>query len=220
MTQLEGLPMETERRTRVPLPLQIGGGAIGAITCVAAIAGFMAGHADGGGGPLRPVAMIVLAIMVLLAALLVAVTVRAALLLARNPDRVAPREKRAQTILWLSGALGGVIGLLVVASDITSGGPSASPWSGPIPAWVAIALAAPVLTILPWLGWQWKRSIDEHERTSAYIAAEVAAFAYMIVLPVWWLLWRGGLLGAPDQIAVYMGFIVLYTAVWLCRKYN
>lgn len=220
MTQLGGRPMETERRTRVPLPLQIAGGALGAITCVAAIAGFFVGHEDAGGGPMRPVAMIVLAVMVLLAALLVAVTVRAALLLARDPDRVAPREKRARTILWVSGALGGVIGLLLVTSDIASGGPSASPLSGPIPAWVAIAIAAPFVTILPWLSWQWKRSIDEHERISAFIAAEVAAFAYMIVLPVWWLLWRGGLLGAPDQIAVYMGFILLYTAVWLYRKYN
>lgn len=218
MTQVEGRQMGTEQRARMPLPLQIGGGAIGVVSCVAAIGGFLAGHADGGGGPLRPIAIIVLAVVGLIAALLVAVTVRAALLLAR--DRVAPREKRARAILWLSGALGGVIGLTVVASNIVSGGPSVSPWSGPIPTWVAIALAVPFVTILPWLSWQWKRSIDEHERTSAFIAAEVATFAYMIVLPVWWLLWRGGLLGAPDQIAIYMGFILLYTAVWLYRKYN
>jgi hypothetical protein len=108
----------------------------------------------------------------------------------------------------------------VVAGDLVSGQASGSPWSGPIPAWVALALAAPLVTILPWLSWLWKRSIDEHERISAFVAAEVAAFAYVIVLPVWWLLWRGGLLGAPDQIAIYVGFIMIYTAIWFYRKHN
>ena len=220
MTQVEDQPMGTERRARVPLPLQIGGGAFGTLFLVAAIVGFFAGHEDGGGGPLRPTGVVALAVMVLLAVLLVTVTVRATRMLARNSDRVAPREKRAQTMLWLSGAVGGVMGALVVAGDIVSGQPSGSPWSGPIPAWVALALAAPLVTILPWLSWLWIRSIDEHERISALVAAEVAAFAYMIVLPVWWLLWRGGLLGAPDQIAIYIGFILIYTAVWFYRKHN
>jgi len=220
MTQGEDRPMGTERRARVPLPLQIAGGAFGTLFLVAAIGGFFAGHEEGGGGPLRPAGVVTLAVMALLAVLLGAVTVRATRTLARNPDRVAPREKRAQTMLWLSGALGGVMGALVVAGDLVSGQASGSPWSGPIPAWVALALAAPLVTILPWLSWLWKRSIDEHERISAFVAAEVAAFAYVIVLPVWWLLWRGGLLGAPDQIAIYVGFIMIYTAIWFYRKHN
>lgn len=210
--------MTDDTKSRLSPYLRLSLGLLGLLVVASAVLGFLDAHADQGGGAFNGKQIAVLTVMGALIALLAVISIRAARSMVRKPELIAPRERRARKVLWASFALGAVIGFAVVISDARALS-SGLLYQGPIPAWVAVTLTAVFIFVLPWLSWLWKRSIDEHERTSAFIAAEVAAFAFMTLVPAWWLLWRGGLLPAPDLIIIYFGFTLIYSLVWLYRKF-
>jgi hypothetical protein len=127
-------------------------------------------------------------------------------------------------LLAISGALGGVVGLILaifVLSDRPDGANVGTAMIyAPLPSWLAVAIALVWGVVLPIISWRWERVVDEHER-EAYRDGAVAGF-YVIGVgaPVWWLLWRGGLLPPVDAIIVYAAVLTVTGVVWLWRKYR
>jgi hypothetical protein len=74
---------------------------------------------------------------------------------------------------------------------------------------------------MPVVLWFWHtRAIDEQEANAYKDGGYYAAYAFLMLTPLWWLLWRGGLLPEPNGFAIYMAFSLVWTIVWLWKKYR
>ncbi|MEQ1510459.1 MAG: hypothetical protein ABL909_08690 [Sphingopyxis sp.] len=146
--------------------------------------------------------------------------------MARDKDPLTPREARNRTIMALSMVIGGFFAAALIAGSQWMGESNNAYWdslgafSGPLPPLLTVALAALWGIVLPIISLFWMRTIDEHERSAYRDGAEVAAFAYMMGAPIWWILWRGGLVAEPDGVFIFFTFNSIYLAVWLWRKYH
>ncbi|MEQ1726685.1 MAG: hypothetical protein ABL882_12260 [Sphingopyxis sp.] len=146
--------------------------------------------------------------------------------MARDKEPLTPREARNRNILILCMVLGGVIAAALIVGSNMMGEATDAHWdslgafSGPLPPLLAIALAGVWGIVLPIISLLWLRVIDEHERSAYRDGAEAAAFAYLTGAPIWWILWRGGLVPVPDGVVIFVAFNFIYLAVWLWRKYH
>lgn len=144
-------------------------------------------------------------------------------------ERRTPAPKSASTkanhrLLAISGVIGGVVGLALALSVLLAHRGDArigdAMINGPLPAWLAIAVALVWGVALPIISWRWERVVDEHER-EAYRDGAVAGFYTLSVGgPVWWLLARGGLLPPVDAVVLYGAVLVATAVVWLWRKHR
>lgn len=184
------------------------------------IIGFLSAHHDAG-GPMSAAGMVVLAAM---GAGLVGGA--AALFRWRGAAMAgsatkAPSERANHRLLGWAGALGGLIGLAMAIAAMQNMGPDDSPsmLTGAIPTWFAISIALLWGVVMPVISWRWHQVIDEHER-DAYRDGAVAGYYVMAIgAPVWWFLWRGGLLPAVDAFWLFIAVIVASGAMWMWRKY-
>lgn len=135
-----------------------------------------------------------------------------------------PSVRANHRLLALCGALGGVIGLAtgVVASSQRHGpdGADVSLLTAPLPAWLAVAIAVLWGIVLPVISWRWHRVVDEHEREAYRDGAVAGYYVIGIGAPVWWFLWRGGLLPPVEAFWFYVAFMLLSGTVWVWRKYR
>ena len=135
--------------------------------------------------------------------------------------RLPRREKMNQRVMVFSALLGGGIALALMASSTAEYGDPTVFSETSIKPWVAIALSLVIGVGMPILSIYWhNRVIDEQEADAYRSGALIAIYAFWIGAPVWWLLWRGGLVPAPDGIAIYL--ITTFTAlfVWFWKKYR
>lgn len=135
---------------------------------------------------------------------------------------VPTRERQAFRLLLISFCLGLIFAfILVIAAPSESGdAPGYILSNRPIDPIVALVLSAVILFILPIGSWKWHSIVDEHERDAYRVGAVTAAYLYLFGAPVWWLLWRGGLVPPPDGIIIYYAFCIAFGAVWLWKKYR
>ncbi len=132
---------------------------------------------------------------------------------------VAPATRKANNLIaWsiLAGIL--AIGPLAV-SAIRSKDPFAVFSNGPVP------LAVAVVAIVGWLAaimlsLQWHRSVDEHEARTYEIGGLAGLYLYSFLAPAWWLGWRGGLLPAPDTMAIFLAVMLVWSIGWFWRRYR
>lgn len=77
--------------------------------------------------------------------------------------------------------------------------------------WPALALALSVIYFIAIVGGSalLKGGIDEHERHSSYKAISAAGGAYVVVYPIWFLLWRGGWAVEPIHWLLFIGFWII-----------
>jgi len=132
-----------------------------------------------------------------------------------------PRENRNRLVRVVAGLLGAVIGLVLVLHHDT---PASSPLAlldGPLSPVIAIVLALLVGVLTPALSLYWYlRVVDEQEAAAYDKGALVAIHAFWVGAPVWWLLWRGGLVAAPDGVLIYVATAVIATVIWFWAKYR
>jgi hypothetical protein len=140
-------------------------------------------------------------------------------------DGLTRREKLNKQILLIFLVIGGVGGALGAATgafgqdflSITG----AFFGDDPLPVWVAIACIFVWGVIMPVLAWLWhRRAIDEQEEAAYRDGAYYAAYSLLFAAPIWWVLWRSGLLPEPNGIAFYITFTLIWTAVWFWKKYR
>ena len=194
---------------------------LGIIMTAGAIAGFLAGHKAEHGGDLSVTATITLIAFVAIAGGLGYSIWRNASLMKRDAEPLTRREKLNSRMLIGSGVFGGLIAAALMASG-EIGGQSPNIFSSdPIAPAVAISIALLIGVLAPLSSWYWHmRVVDEQEADAYRSGAMLAVYAYWFVAPVWWLLWRGGLVPAPDGIVLYMMTIFIAVIIWFWKKYR
>ncbi len=139
-------------------------------------------------------------------------------------DLRGPSERANHRLLAICGGLGGAIGLAtaVVALQQRHGpnGANVSLLTTPLPAWLAVVIAVLWGVVLPVISWRWHRVVDEHEREAYRDGAIAGYYVIGVGAPVWWFLWRGGLLPAVDAFWLYVAVMTVSGTVWIWRKYR
>jgi hypothetical protein len=192
-------------------------GLFGTMFGIGVTVGILAAHIDRGGPfGLRMIAL--LAGGILFAAAFGYLFWRNVRAMTKAVGRPTTRERRNYTVLLLSGALGGVMAMALMFG----GGSLVDPLSNsPLPAWLAVLLAAPILVLLPLISFYWHRhAVDEQEAAAYKLGALFGIYTYFIVSPAWWVLWRGGLLPAPDGIIIYFATVTVTGITWIWAKYR
>ena len=196
----------------------------GMIMILACIAGFLSAHIAEGGGPLNIAGYAVLAALMSVALALAFAIWKLFHQMKRSGEKVPQREKLNRNIIMFSTGLGVVIGLATAFGIPNTSGNAADPFAAlltsPIPLTVVIPLVVFWGVIMPVVLWFWHtRAIDEQEANAYKDGGYYAAYAFLMLTPLWWLLWRGGLLPEPNGFAIYMAFSLVWTIVWFWKKY-
>jgi hypothetical protein len=179
--------------------------------------GLVAGHLEKG-GPIRPLLLAAGLAAVLLTAGSAYLGYRTMRTMARVSGPGASRDRRNRTVLIICGAMGGAIGM---ALSLGGSSPLTAFSNEPLPAWLAIVLTVPIAVILPILSLYWHRSVADEQEAAAYNkGALIGIYTYFIGAPTWWLLWRGGLVPAPDGILIYLITMAVTGTIWLWAKYR
>ena len=191
-----------------------------------AIAGYLAEHQAQGGGSLGTSGTIAMAVFAALIIGLGYAIWRNVKTLRLDGAELTRRERLNRNILvacLLMGAAFGAVLSAVGSIDVTK--PEASAFSvfsdGSLPAPVAMVAVFFWGVVMPVVAWFWHtRAIDEQEASAYRDGGYYAAYAYLILAPVWWILWRGGFLPEPDQVSIFFAFVFIWLAVWFWKKYR
>ena len=198
---------------------------LGIVMTAGAVAGYLAAHEAQGGGALGTAGILTLCgFAAIIIGLAYAIWRNVSKMKASN-EGLTRREKLNRKIVWGCGLAGGAIGLFLAFYETVAGnsdtGPALIFADSPMPPVIALMLAFFWAVIMPIIAWFWhKRAIDEQEASAYRDGGYYAAYAFMIGAPTWWMLWRGGFVPEPDGVAIFMLFALIWTAVWLWKKYR
>ena len=125
-------------------------------------------------------------------------------------------------IIWGYGIFGGIIGLTLALTGNMEAANEPSPFaSGPMSPMLAVILAVAIGVVLPAITFYWHKHVVDEQEDAAYRAgALIAIYAFWFVAPVWWFLWRGGILPQPDGVALYFMTAFIALIVWFWKKYR
>ncbi|MGX7952695.1 hypothetical protein ACWPM1_09015 [Tsuneonella sp. HG249] len=189
---------------------------LGLMMSLGIITGVVAGTIER--GTMKPLAAVVLVAVV---ALVIGCGLALRRVLPRIYAQSSPRVTQSRRMLTISALIGGGLGLLLALGSLATGQESPSAFSNaPMAGWMAIAVIAVWLLLVPPITWKWHRSIDEHE-ASAYRDGTLAGmYAYCAIAPTWWFGWRGGFLPEPQEMITFLVVITVWGIVWLVRRYG
>ena len=115
------------------------------------------------------------------------------------------QRRRQRRMLTAKGALftfGLVAGLLVGFYLATDDFDLATPWPPVVAATLAILYVVALFGGASLMG----RNIDEVERLRSYRSIAFAGATYLVLYPVWFLLWKGGFAEEPAHWALFLIF--------------
>lgn len=148
--------------------------------------------------------------------------IRRALLNARLTLPRSPRMRRSRIALYLSlaasvgfGIVVGVMGGLSDEIEPTEILFSSQPLAPTLAIWGIVGLLAAI-----GFSAYWHSTIDEMERRDYDFGTACGLYTYVSVAPAWWLAWRGGLTGEPDDVAIFWIVCVTWSIGWLWRRYS
>lgn len=192
----------------------------GIIMLLGAITGFLSAHMEEGGGPLNLAGYAILAAFICVTLALAFAIWRLFRQMKRSDQKVPQREKVYNRFLIGSFIFGGVTGLILALTgsfDETEAGLISNDAMSPM---LAIILSVALGVIVPAVTFYWhKNLVDEQEEAAYRFGALIAMYAFWFIAPVWWFLWRGGILPAIDGIALYFITIFVALIVWFWKKY-
>ncbi|WP_295444246.1 hypothetical protein [Sphingorhabdus sp. EL138] len=192
----------------------------GIIMLLGAITGFLSAHMKEGGGTLKLSGYAVLAAFISVTLALAFAIWKLFRQMKRSDQKVPQREKVYNRFLIGSFLFGGVTGLILALTgsfDETEAGLISNDAMSPM---LAIILSIALGVIVPAITFYWhKNLVDEQEEAAYRFGALIAMYAFWFIAPVWWLLWRGGMLPEVDGIALYFITIFVALIVWFWKKY-
>lgn len=199
---------------------------LGIVVTGGAIAGFLAEQQAQAGRSLGTTGIIAISVFGAIIVGLVYAIWHNGRLLSRDSGDLTRRERLNRNIIIGCMALGAVMGGMLAVTgnlDVTdraSGAPALFDDS-PIPTIAALCIAFFWAVAMPVIAWFWHtRAIDEQEASAYRDGGYYSAYAYLILAPTWWLLWRGGLLPKPNGVAIFLAFTSIWTVVWFWKKYR
>lgn len=200
--------------------------ALGMVMTAGAVAGYLAEHQSQGGGPLGNAGIVVMAVFAAIIIGLGYAIWRNAAALKRQEDDLTRRERLNRNIMIGCLALGAAMGgTLAATGNLDIADPASSGFAvfddSPMPTIAALFIAFVWAGAMPVVAWFWHtRAIDEQEASAYRDGGYYAAYAYLILAPTWWLLWRGGLLPEPNGVTIFTAFAFIWSAVWFWKKYR
>jgi hypothetical protein len=192
----------------------------GMIMILAYIAGFLSAHIAEGGGPLNIAGYAVLAALMSVTFVLAFIIWKLFHQMKRSGEKLPRREKMYNRFFVGSFIFGGVTGLLLALTgsfDATEAGLMSNGVMSPV---LAIIMSVAIGVFMPAATFYWhKNVVDEQEEAAYRFGALIAIYAFWFIAPVWWLLWRGGIL--PDVNGMILYFMTFFVAliVWFWKKY-
>jgi hypothetical protein len=192
----------------------------GIIMILACIAGFLSAHIAEGGGPLNIAGYAVLAALMSVTLALAFVIWKLFHQMKRNGEKVPRREKVYNRFMVGSFIFGGVTGLVLALTGSVDATVTSLISNNAMSPMLAIIMSVEIGVILPAMTfYMHKHAVDEQEEAAYRFAALIAIYAFWIIAPVWWLLWRGGMLPEVNGIALYFMTIFVALIVWFWKKY-
>ena len=193
----------------------------GIIMLLGAITGFLSVHMAEGGGPLKLSGYAILASFISVTLVLAFAIWRLFRQMKRSDQKVPQREKVYNRFLIGSFLFGGVTGLVLALTgsfDETEAGLISNDAMSPM---LAIIMSVAIGVFMPAVTFYWhKNLVDEQEEAAYRFGALIAMYAFWFIAPVWWFLWRGGMLPEIDGIALYFITIFVALIVWFWKKYR
>ena len=193
----------------------------GIIMLLGAITGFLSVHMAEGGGPLNLAGYAILAALISVTLVLAFAIWRLFRQMKRSDQKVPQREKVYNRFLIGSFLFGGVTGLVLALTgsfDETEAGLISNDAMSPM---LAIIMSVAIGVFMPAVTFYWhKNLVDEQEEAAYRFGALIAMYAFWFIAPVWWFLWRGGMLPEIDGIALYFITIFVALIVWFWKKYR
>ncbi|MDY7523028.1 hypothetical protein [Sphingomonas sp. 10B4] len=134
-----------------------------------------------------------------------------------GPGEAADRTRSRRTFITFAvlSVLGGAVGFTAALIEpheatLTTG--------GSLPAWFAILAALLLIGAVTAGSLVYYRTIDELQRLDNYWAATMGANVLLMAYPVWLILWKGGLVPAPDAMTLYLAVLVSTGLAYAWRK--
>jgi hypothetical protein len=193
----------------------------GIIMLLGAITGFLSVHMAEGGGPLNLAGYAILAALISVTLVLAFAIWRLFRQMKRSDQKVPQREKVYNRFLIGSFLFGGVTGLVLALTgsfDETEAGLISNDAMSPM---LAIIMSVAIGVFMPAVTFYWhKNLVDEQEEAAYRFGALIAMYAFWFIAPVWWFLWRGGMLPEIDGMALYFITIFVALIVWFWKKYR
>jgi hypothetical protein len=173
-----------------------------------------------GGGPLYIAGYAILAAFISVTLALAFAIWRLFRQMKRSDQKVPQREKVYNRFLIGSFLFGGVTGLILALTGSFDTNETNLFATGAMSPMLAIILSISIGIIVPAITFYWhKNVVDEQEEAAYRLGALIAMYAFWFIAPVWWLLWRGGMLPEIDGIALYFMTIFVALIVWFWKKY-
>lgn len=127
------------------------------------------------------------------------------------------RRKRFWSILaWLfvAGIVSGVIAGVGLAPALH--GKQLPSWAG------AVTVAGAAFAILATIygSWRFFASVDEVEVTDNLWGSLIGFYAYVLLFPTWWVLWKVNLVREPDDWAIFAAALLIALAAYAYRKWQ
>ena len=137
-------------------------------------------------------------------------------------EPLSPKERLNRNLLTGCMVLGGVMGGAMGLAQSRTGSDDMALFSNsPLPTTIVLIFAFVWVVIVPGIAWYWHRyAVDEQERHAYREGAYYAFYTYIIGAPLWWVLWRGGLVPEPNGIIIYYVTLSICGVVWLWKKYR
>lgn len=195
---------------------------IGIVMTSGAISGFLSQRNAEGDGPLTVLDFSILGLFAAVILMLAFVIWRLFQQTKQSGERVPRRERLNNRIIWGCGIFGGIIGLTLALSGNMDGISEPNVLAnGPISPVLAVILAVAIGIVMPAITYYWHKHVVDEQEDAAYRAgALIAIYAFWFVAPVWWLLSRGGILPAPNGMALYLMTAFIALIVWSWKKYR
>jgi hypothetical protein len=141
------------------------------------------------------------------------------------PPKSASAYEKKYWNVWLAiVAISAPVGAISAMLLLRSGVPATSVFTNaPISPGIAIALAVLVTTVCVVAIALYHRAIDDHEERAYLWGSQLAYYFLVVAFPAWWLLERGGIVGAITTgtafAAILVSFIV-QAGVWAWLKFR
>ncbi len=195
---------------------------IGIIMTSGAISGYLSQHNAEGDGALNMLDFSILGIFAAFILLLAFAIWRLFQQTKQSGERVPRRERLNNRFIWGCGIFGGIIGLtLALTGNMEAASEPSLFASGPMSPMLAVILAVAIGVVLPAITLYWHKHVVDEQEDAAYRAgALIAIYSFWFVAPVWWFLWRGGILPQPDGVALYFMTAFIALIVWFWKKYR
>lgn len=192
----------------------------GIVMLLGAITGFLSAHMEEGGSALNTTDYAILAAFISVTLVLVFAIWKLLQQMKRSDQKVPQREKVYNRFLIGSFLFGGVTGLILALTGSFDANETSLFANDAMSPMLAIIMSVAIGIFMPAVTFYWhKNVVDEQEEATYRFGALIAMYAFWFIAPVWWFLWRGGILPAIDGTALYFTTIFVALIVWFWKKY-